>query len=148
MLRILTSSLLNIPMFNSIIITYFIPLADGKSRWSALQFYAWGSALDASWSLSASIIYFSLTSQTASAEKNIINTRQTFINSCDKMVQQHLPRKTVISGKGVSWFVCSNWTDWWLLLFFFFTAIKIRQDRWKKKKVAVNNLKSAFSMNH
>ena len=58
MLRISTSSLSNIPMFNSIIITYFIPLADGKASWSVPQFYAWGFALDASWSLSASIIYF------------------------------------------------------------------------------------------
>lgn len=32
MLRILTSSLLKIPMFNSIIITYFIPLADEKDE--------------------------------------------------------------------------------------------------------------------
>lgn len=31
-IRILTSSLLNILMFNSIIITYFIPLADGKDE--------------------------------------------------------------------------------------------------------------------
>lgn len=84
--RIFPSSLLSIPVFNSIIITYFIPLADWKSSWSAPQFYAWGSALDASWSLSASIIYFDPTSQTASAEKNIINTRKAFINSCDKMV--------------------------------------------------------------
>lgn len=28
------------------------------------------------------------------------------------MVQQHLLRKTVIAGKGVSWFVCCNYTDW------------------------------------
>lgn len=47
------------------------------------------------------LFILALTSQTASAEKNIINTRQTFINSCDKMVQQHLPRKTVIGGNGV-----------------------------------------------
>lgn len=75
MLRILHSSLLNKLMFNSIIIICFILIADEASKWRVLQFYAWGFALDASWSLSASIIYIGLTSQTASAKKNTINTR-------------------------------------------------------------------------
>lgn len=39
---------------------------------------------DLSWSLSACIIYFGPASQTASAEKSIVNGKQAFINSCDK----------------------------------------------------------------
>lgn len=69
-LRILTNSLWNTAMFNSIIITYFTPLADWKDEVCCNLML--GGPL---WNLSAfPSLFLGLTSQNASAEKNITQT--------------------------------------------------------------------------